>query len=105
MHISHYFICKFNNAVVCKPCDSSAVPLQIYEYFDVRDIVMPKERLLIGSQITVKNNNIEKTVLFQHFETGIFYKWETETDGFLILSQREVNTLTDKERRFLHMHP
>jgi hypothetical protein len=45
-----YFICKFNNAVACKPCDSSAV--QIYEYFDVRDIVMPQERLFIGSQIT-----------------------------------------------------
>jgi hypothetical protein len=94
-----YFICKFNNAVVCKNIENLS-----NEYFDVRDIVMPEERLLIGSQIAVKNNNIEKTVLFQNFETGIFYKWETETNGFLILSEREVNTLTEKERRFLHMH-
>jgi len=94
-----YFMCRFNNAAVCKNIENMND-----EYCDARDIVMPDERLLNGSQITVKNNNIEKTLLFQNFESGIFYKWVTETDGFLILSERELNTLTEKERRSLHMH-
>lgn len=98
-----YFIGTFSRAVFCT--DIETMQDDIY---DIKDVVLPVDRGLlgrsaVGSTITVKNNKSERAVIFQRIEVGLFYKWETDCGEHFIVSDKELNTLSKSERRFLHI--
>jgi hypothetical protein len=98
-----YFIGTFNKVVVCT--DLETMQDNIY---DIKDVVLPVGqgllgRSAVGSTITVKNAKSEREVVFQRIVVGLFYKWETDCGEHFIVSDKDLNTLSKSERRFLHI--
>jgi len=86
----------FNHAVSCYSETSGIVESQ-----DVNDMVGKPTKL--NEEIAVINSEKQKTFIFKGYQHGIFYKFQTNTGDYFIITQKELSSLTPKEKRELHM--
>jgi hypothetical protein len=69
---------------------------------DLIDIISDNvEYLHSGESYTICATKWQKKATFKNYEEGPFYKWQTRNGFFFILTQKEVDTLTDKEKHSL----
>ena len=75
------------------------------EIHDFKDLVLPVNvyQFINGMEVQVRNGKLQKNTVFQKNVFGLFHKWEMESGVYFILSQKEVDTLTEKEKRNLRM--
>jgi len=73
------------------------------EYHDINDVTTPIDKLTKESIINIKNNGLEKTTTLKKVINGVFYKWQTRSGLYFVLTQSEVETLSRKEKRLLRM--
>jgi hypothetical protein len=93
-----YFKGKFYKGVVCyDPITNKE------EYHDYNDVVGKIDDSMRDTVINIINSNVEKTTIFKYMIKGTFYKWETTSGLYFILSHTEVATLSMKEKRLLRM--
>ena len=93
-----YFKGKFNLSALC--IDPVTCEEEWHDYFD---IVSGSLRIPKGTEIKIKNDNLEKNTTFQALKVGTFYKWVTKSGIYFVLNQEEVNSLSIEEKRFLKM--
>ena len=73
------------------------------EYHDINDVTTTFDKLTKESLINIKNDGIEKTTILKKIIIGVFYKWQTRSGLYFILTQSEMETLSAKEKRLLRM--
>jgi hypothetical protein len=74
------------------------------ERFDTSDVVAGDvENLVAGERYTVSVTKWEKEVAFMRYEDGPFYKWQTQNGFMLIFNQADVDSLSEKDKRTLHI--
>ena len=94
-----YFKGKFNISALCiDPVTGEE------EWHDYLDIVSGSLKIPKGTEIKIKNDNLEKNTTFQALRVGTFYKWVTKSGIYFVLTQDEVNSLSIEEKRFLKMN-
>lgn len=99
--IFKYYRGTFNTCILCTDPFT-----QIEEYQDITNImdITPKTKLIPGMELVIENNNVIKGAILNRVLYGTFYKWEMVSGKYLILSQREIDTLSKKEKRELRMY-
>lgn len=75
------------------------------ERFDPADIYLSEEqdRLVEGETYTVCVHDRFKKTVFRRWIDGPLYKWSTQSGLYMCLSQADVDTLTDAEKRILRI--
>lgn len=76
------------------------------EYHDIKNVIFSDRpiRFVPGMEIHIENNNVRKISTYKRLLYGTFHKWEMVSGQYLILSQKEVDSLTQTERRNLRMN-
>jgi len=94
-----YYKGKITGAILCKNKYTN-----MDELHDLADLQNVNESDLVkGTELVVINNHWTKSTLFQGFIKGSHYKWETVNGFYMILSQNDVDKLSDKEKRYLRL--
>jgi hypothetical protein len=73
------------------------------EYHDINDVTTPIDKLTKESIINIKNDGLEKTTTLKKVVNGVFYKWQTSSGLYFVLTHLELETLSRKEKRLLRM--
>lgn len=87
-----------NKCVLCK--NPTTLREEIHDYNDI-SILDRSKKLCIGNPILILNNKWEKFYIYKRELKGIFYKWETVSGKYFILSQTDLNSLTVKEKKYM----
>ena len=87
-----------NKCVLCK--NPTTLKEEIHDYNDI-SILDRSKKLCIGNPILILNNKWEKFYIYKRELKGIFYKWETVSGKYFILSQTDLNSLTVKEKKYM----
>ena len=87
----------FNRAVVGYSAESGRDEI----YDSAQMVSCPKK---LGEIITISIEGVTQTLVFKGYQHGTFYKFQTRLGGHFIMTQKELNTLTPKEKRELRMY-
>ena len=86
---------------VCSQGKGSKV-IELFDPIDIR-LADDQEGAVEGETYTVVINQRTKKTVFVRWLDEPFYKWETESGMYLILLQSDIDTLTQKEKEWLHI--
>jgi hypothetical protein len=66
---------------------------------DLLDVIAEDvENLVSGEKYKISVTKWSKEAKFMRYEAGPFYKWQTRNGFMFILTQEDVDTLTEKEK-------
>lgn len=97
--IPSFYRGKTKNVLLCKDVITNR-----YEIHDMNDLIMNSDDELVEeNELTVVNNKWRKPVIYLKKLTEIYYKWESKKGVYLLFSENEILSLTDKDRRYLRI--